>query len=75
MKYIVVKKKSIDHELPSTSGIWYVVRIKNPIIHFIIESFGFDYKPFRDKKEAIKCARLKSIGKYDYDIKYGKVWG
>jgi len=73
MKYIVVKKKSIDHDIPYISGIWYIVRLKNPILHFFAGMF--DYKPFRDKEEAIKCARLKSIGKYDYDIQYGKVWG
>ena len=75
MKYIVIKEKKIDNEFPMISGIWYVVRIKNPILHFLANIIEQDYKLFRDKEKAIECAKLKSMSKYDYNIQYGKVWG
>lgn len=62
MKYIVVKENKINNNIPEISGIWYIVKFKNPILR-IFEIL--DNNTFRDKNEAIECARLKSINKWD----------
>ena len=75
MGYVVMEEKRIDHNCYFLSGTWYIVRLKNPILHFFADIFGLDYMPFKNKEKAIECARLKSIGKYDYTVSNKKIYG
>jgi len=69
MKYIVVKQIKRYEQIPELNGTWFVVRLKNTIAHLIMSCIvpEFDYYPFRDKKEAIRCAEFLSKGKSKYD--------
>ncbi len=68
MKRIIIKEVKIDNggfggEIEQT---WYIVRLKNPILHFL-SFFAFNYyRPFLSKKDAINCVRLLEVGKWKY---------
>ena len=60
---------TIDNDLPSINGLWYVVVPKCALFRVFTL---FNRNVFRNKNEAINCAKLRTIGKWDY-IKSSKI--
>lgn len=66
MKFVVRKEVRVNEGYHELGGVWYDVTLKNLFLRWFYDFLALNYLCFKDLKEAKECARLKTIGKWDY---------